>query len=56
MHKFSKVTLLIAPMLLLAACSTDGGVNPMTGSTQSSSTSAGAGGANQYAVGMRHSF
>ena len=39
MHKFRKVTLLIAPMLLLAACSTDGGVNPMTGSTQSSSAS-----------------
>ena len=39
MHKFQKVTLLIAPLLLLAACSTDGGVNPMTNSTQSSSAS-----------------
>ena len=39
MHKFQKVTLLIAPMLLLAACSTDGGVNPMTSSAQSSSAS-----------------
>lgn len=39
MHKFQKVTLLIAPLLLLAACSTDGGVNPMTSSAQSSSTS-----------------
>jgi len=37
MHKFQKVTLLIAPLLLLAACSTDGGVNPMTSSAQSSS-------------------
>jgi peptidylprolyl isomerase len=39
MHKFQKVTLLIAPLLLLAACSTDGGINPMTNSTQSSSAS-----------------
>ena len=39
MHKFQKVTLLIAPLLLLAACSTDGGVNPMTSSAQSSSAS-----------------
>ena len=39
MHKFQKVTLLIAPLLLLAACSTDGGVNPMTSSSQSSSAS-----------------
>ena len=39
MHKFQKVTLLIAPLLLLAACSTDGGVNPMTSSAQSSSSS-----------------
>ena len=39
MHKFQKVTLLIVPLLLLAACSTDGGVNPMANSTQSSSTS-----------------
>lgn len=39
MHKFQKVTLLIAPVLLLAACSTDGGVNPMTSSAQSSSAS-----------------
>ena len=36
---FQKVTLLIAPLLLLAACSTDGGVNPMTSSAQSSSAS-----------------
>jgi peptidylprolyl isomerase len=39
MHKIQKVTLLIAPLLLLAACSTDGGVNPMTSSAQSSSAS-----------------
>jgi len=39
MHKFQKVTLLIAPLLLLASCSTDGGVNPMTSSAQSSSAS-----------------
>ena len=39
MHKFQKFTLLIAPLLLLAACSTDGGINPMTNSTQSSSAS-----------------
>jgi len=39
MHEFQKVTLLIAPLLLLAACSTDGGVNPMTSSAQSSSAS-----------------
>jgi peptidylprolyl isomerase len=39
MHKFQKVTLLIVPLLLLAACSTDGGINPMTNSTQSSSAS-----------------
>jgi peptidylprolyl isomerase len=39
MHKFQKVTLLIAPLLFLAACSTDGGVNPMTSSAQSSSAS-----------------
>jgi len=39
MHKFQNVTLLIAPLLLLAACSTDGGVNPMTSSAQSSSAS-----------------
>jgi peptidylprolyl isomerase len=39
MHKFQKVALLIAPLLLLAACSTDGGVNPMTSSAQSSSAS-----------------
>jgi peptidylprolyl isomerase len=39
MHKFQKVTLLIAPLLLLVACSTDGGVNPMTSSAQSSSAS-----------------
>jgi peptidylprolyl isomerase len=39
MHKFQKVTLLIAPILLLTACSTDGGVNPMTSSSQSSSAS-----------------
>jgi peptidylprolyl isomerase len=39
MHKFQKVTLLIAPLLLLTACSTDGGVNPMTSSAQSSSAS-----------------
>ena len=39
MHKFQKITLLIAPLLLLAACSTDGGINPMTNSTQSSSAS-----------------
>lgn len=39
MHKIQKITLLIAPVLLLAACSTDGGVNPMTNSTQSSSAS-----------------
>jgi peptidylprolyl isomerase len=39
MHKFQKVTLLIAPLLLLAACSTDGGLNPMTSSAQSSSAS-----------------
>jgi peptidylprolyl isomerase len=39
MRKFQKVTLLIAPLLLLAACSTDGGVNPMTSSAQSSSAS-----------------
>jgi peptidylprolyl isomerase len=39
MHKIQKVTLLIAPLLLLAACSTDGGLNPMTNSTQSSSAS-----------------
>ena len=39
MHKFQKVTLLIPPLLLLAACSTDGGINPMTNSTQSSSAS-----------------
>ena len=39
MQKFQKVTLLIAPLLLLAACSTDGGVNPMTSSAQSSSAS-----------------
>ena len=38
MHKFQKITLLIAPVLLLAACSTDGGVNPMTSSTQASPT------------------
>lgn len=38
MHKIQKITLLIAPVLLLAACSTDGGVNPMTSSTQSSPT------------------
>ena len=39
MHKFQKVTLLIAPILLFTACSTDGGVNPMTSSSQSSSAS-----------------
>ena len=39
MHKFQKVTLLIAPILLLTACSIDGGVNPMTSSSQSSSAS-----------------
>ena len=39
MHKFQKVTLLIAPLLLLTACTTDGGVNPMTSSAQSSSAS-----------------
>jgi len=39
MHKFQKITLLIAPLLLLPACSTDGGINPMTNSTQSSSAS-----------------
>jgi peptidylprolyl isomerase len=39
MRKFQKVTLSIAPLLLLAACSTDGGVNPMTSSAQSSSAS-----------------
>ena len=38
MHKFQKITLLIAPVLLLAACSTDGGINPMTSSTQASPT------------------
>ncbi len=39
MHKFHKVALLITPALLLTACSTDGGVNPMTNSSQSSAAS-----------------